>query len=119
MANATLRGQTKKVNYKPTVNGGATGYIGLGEFLPSGSIVTRIMNVSGTTLTGATGAKLAVYVGTTLGITAHACGGATFTGLDVLNSTPFKLSADSEVQVRASSTIRAGEIDLYVEYLLP
>lgn len=117
--NDTLRGQIKKVNYAPATNGGATGYIGLGQFIPSGSIVTRIMNVSGTTLTGATGAKLAVYVGSSLGITAHPCGGATFTGLDVLNSTPFKLSADSEVQVRASTTIRAGSINLYVEYILP
>ena len=117
--NDILRGQIKKVNYQPTVNGGATGFIGLGQFIPSGAIVTRIMNVSGTTLTGATGAKMAVYVGSSLGITIHPIGGATFTGLDVLNSTPFKLSADGEVQVRVTSTVRAGSTNLIVEYLIP
>ena len=117
--NSTLKKQVKAPWYRPTVNGGATGFIGLGQYIPNGAIVTRILSNSGTALTGAVGAKIAVYVGSTLGITAHLCGGATYTGVDALNSTPFKLSADSEIQVRASSTIQAGSLQLIVEYLAP
>lgn len=117
--NSTLKKQVKAPWYRPTINGGATGFIGLGQYVPSGAIVTRILSSSGTALTGATGAKIAVYVGTTLGITAHACGGATYSGVDSLNTTPFKVSSDSEIQLRASSTVRAGSLQLIVEYLAP
>ena len=119
--NDTLRNQIKRVNYNPAVDGGAVGAtINLGAALPAGTIVTRIIGVAGTTLVGATGAKMAVYVGSTLGITAHACGGATFVGLDVLNSTPFKISADSEVRVfPRAAVIRTGSYDLIVECIMP